>query len=347
MTRLSAWFSSSRKGVKWLVAAVITAGALATAVGAIHSLWPDPPKPIAELSAEISEVRIDRDVRLDQYQAREGADSAADEGDSTAPSPTGKAQLAAVTFAQSGNVIPTTPDEATTTDDATTTDETTTTDDTTTTDETTTTEEPTTTDDEPADREGDEDGVLRRPLTDQARARLRVGVERALESQELLAPTDLGEACSRELTGRECGLSSQLAYLQVLDEEGEPTQVNEEIVAEHLAGLLAGTRMVLLASGMEQPVGVTVYFKVSLTGFRGREVHVRWALHSDEGGGEVPEDWLKNQSRLRLKAKAEKDSASPALWIPLPKDRRPYFIRLTVYDEDGVPLDRANTSSFR
>jgi hypothetical protein len=71
--RLRAWFSSLSKGVKWLVGAIVAAGAVATAIGAILALWPSP---APELGAELSDVKIDKNVTLDQYEAHNQTASA-------------------------------------------------------------------------------------------------------------------------------------------------------------------------------------------------------------------------------------------------------------------------------
>jgi hypothetical protein len=94
-----AWFSSLSRGVKWLVAAVITAGAVATAIGAIAALWPDSRESAAELRAEISEVTVDRNVTLGAYTARQDEPKG-----SSAPTPPTKRQLVAFTLAQGGTV---------------------------------------------------------------------------------------------------------------------------------------------------------------------------------------------------------------------------------------------------
>jgi hypothetical protein len=116
-------------------------------------------------------------------------------------------------------------------------------------------------------------------------------------------------------------------------------------VAEQLVKILGGTRTEEVSSGARQPLGVTVNYKISLTGFRGRRVDVRWELHR-ASGGQLPQNWLKSQRAALLKAEANKDSASPSFWVPLPKIEGPFFIRLTARDENGVPLDRANTEQF-
>jgi hypothetical protein len=329
---LGVWFSSLSRGVKWLVATVITAGAVAAAIGSILALRPGPP---AELRAEISDVSIDRNVTLDDYEASQETNSPENEkSGSSAPNPAGGVLLAAEPVAQTGTVKQSTTESTTTATESTST----------ATESTSTGTEPTPTGDGQA---GDDDILVMVQLSDDARARLRAGVRQALRSPAEVAPTDLGKACYTDVTDPDCGLSNQVLYMQVVDEKGEPTFVNQAVVAEQLAKLLAGTRTAPLLSGREQPVGVTINFRLSLTGFRGRIVDVRWALHRDASGGQVPRDWLKNQRGPRYRGNAEKDSASPAIWVPLPRSEGVYFIRLEIKDEDGVRLAYADTPRFQ
>src|SRR6188768_2030319 len=61
------WFSSLSSGMKWLIGAVITAGAVASAIGSILALRPGP---TPELSAAITKIWVDRNVTLAEYRAR-------------------------------------------------------------------------------------------------------------------------------------------------------------------------------------------------------------------------------------------------------------------------------------
>jgi hypothetical protein len=326
-SRSRAWFSSLSKGVKWLIAAVITAGAVATAIGAIAALWPESGGPTAELRAEFSEVLVDRNVTLGEYTARQDEPKG-----SSAPIRHDEPQRAAFTVAQSETVeTATTPADTETMPTETTPTETT---------ETTPTET-TQTDDE------DDDGAVVTPEVSEAtEARLSEGVRRALRDPAIVAPIDLGPACAEGLANPDCGLSSGALYVRWVDEDGESAEVSQAEAAEQLVSLLTGSRLQLLSSGMRQPVGVTVNYRISLTGFRGRKVDVRWELHR-AGGGILPHEWLKDQRAALLEGEAEKDSASPSFWVPLPAIQGPFFIRLTANDEDGVNLARADTSHFR
>jgi hypothetical protein len=337
-TPRGAWFSSLSRGVKWLVAAVITAGAVATAIGAIAALWPDGSEPPAELRAEFSDVSVDPNVTLDEFAARQDEPKG-----SSAPSQGTEPQLVSVTVAQVTTVETVTTTTDTTTTDTTTTDTTT---DTTTTDTTTT--DTTTTDTTTTEPSDDGEGIIvvEPDLSDEAETRLREGVRQALSDPAVADSIDLGPACAEGLNSADCGLSSSALYVRWENEAGEPGQVIQAKVTEQVVELLAGTRTLELPSGGVQPLGVTVNYKISLTGFRGRKVDVRWALHRP-GGGQLPQDWLKGQRAALLEGEADKDSASPSFWVPLPATvEGPFFVRLTVTNDAGVPLDREDTEPF-
>jgi hypothetical protein len=94
-------------------------------------------------------------------------------------------------------------------------------------------------------------------------------------------------------------------------------------------------------------VGATVNFNLFLVGFRGRRVEVRWSLHEADGGSRLAHDWMKDQHVSWLRGKVNKDEASSHFWVPLPKTRGPFFVRVGVYDEDQTELDYADTERFR
>ena len=172
------------------------------------------------------------------------------------------------------------------------------------------------------------------------------GVRRALRSPRV-EQTDIGAACSTDLTDPDCGLSSLGVSLRLVGADGKSAPEPDPVLAEQLTKILTGIRTEPLPSGQTQPVGMTVNYKITLTGFRGRIAVVRWGLHR-RTGGKVPPPWLKSQVASRLKGEAEKDTATPQIWVPLlPKDKGSFFIRLEVFNELGERLDFKDTPDFR
>jgi hypothetical protein len=135
----------------------------------------------------------------------------------------------------------------------------------------------------------------------------------------------------------------------VRNEDGSPTKVDPATVASRLKELFSAirTREVRSGGGRVEPVGAVVNYNITLTGFLGHRVQVRWSLRRAGSGAQVPLEWLKDRPFRWLKGEAEKDSASDSLWVPLPDFQGRFFVRLAVYDEDGVRLDYADTSPFR
>jgi hypothetical protein len=92
--RLRSWYSSLSRGVQWLVAVVVGAGAVAGAIGAILALLPGPAPP---LRANLSEVSVGHVLTLDQWADRAAAATA-----SAASGPTAS-RLAANVMVQAGD----------------------------------------------------------------------------------------------------------------------------------------------------------------------------------------------------------------------------------------------------
>ena len=271
---------------------VALVGALVTALVASWT-------PSAELGAELSDVKIDRNVTLSEFETRTSSDGAAvirlvaQTTDTPTPSPT-------------------------------------------------TSPEPTPT---PTPRE--DDPVVDPTFSKGERERLDTGLQRALEDPSV-SDVELGSACSGDVTSSDCGLHSLQKSLQVVDDNGKPGAVQPAKVAGGLVKILRGTRLRPVAQGKLEPVGVTVNFNAALTGFDGKRVDVRWSLYTATGRRRVPHAWLRNQTALFLRGKADKHNRSDLFWAPIPKAKGPYFIRVGVYDaDDDTRLDYADTASFR
>ena len=305
---MRAWFSSLSEAAQRAVKLVIAAGAVATSIGAILALWPDPDPPPAVLDAKFSDISVDENIALGDFEAREkGLEGSA------------AAEFTAVTLPRQ---LPTLTQTLTTQTGTTDTTETTTTTETT----ETTTETETTEEDDPG-----EPG-----LNAEARRRVDEALGEALRSPEV-GPIDLGDTCETAPDDEDCAMKA-LAFKA-------PGQSSAE-VAKQLVEFFKEVRKRKLSTGVSQPLGVTVNYKLTMTGYRGRTVRVRWELHR-RGGGGLPHEWLQKQRPANWEAEANQDSVSPNLWVPLPPTSGPLFVRLIAEDEDGVPLARSNTPRFQ
>ena len=131
------------------------------------------------------------------------------------------------------------------------------------------------------------------------------------------------------------------------DQDGDPATGSAAVEARALLKVLRETRARPVAGGRTEPLGVTVNFDLTLEGFKGRRAVVRWSLYDAGGDARVPHDWLLNRPALIARADAASDRASGEFWVPLPRQRGPFFVRLSVHDDKGTRLARADSKSFR
>ena len=88
--------------------------------------------------------------------------------------------------------------------------------------------------------------------------------------------------------------------------------------------------------------GVLVRFNVVMTGHKGDELPLRWALYDARSGGQIHKDMA-----TTLTPEAETDQASWQVWTPLPQKRGAYYVLLQLFEEDGVvPINHAQTQAF-
>lgn len=139
--------------------------------------------------------------------------------------------------------------------------------------------------------------------------------------------------------------ASSCGDAQAPEAGGEPAPGTKEaeVRARALLKLLRGTRNRPSQDGRLEPVGVTVSFDAALKGFSGRRADVRWSLYDAGARKRVPREWLLNRPALKLTA----ESASDDFWVPLPKLRGPFYVRIGVYDDDRNRLTFADSRRFR
>ena len=80
--------------------------------------------------------------------------------------------------------------------------------------------------------------------------------------------------------------------------------------------------------------GIFVTFRISIEGFKGQKLPLRWELINSVTGDEVGQ-----AASTIFKPLAARDSASWQEWIPLPLNGRKYVVFVRVYEPTGtVPL---------
>lgn len=116
--------------------------------------------------------------------------------------------------------------------------------------------------------------------------------------------------------------------------------------AEALLKVLESTRA-RSVSGRLEPLGVTLSFDLALDGFKDEQAAVRWSLYDAGARKRVPRDWLVNRRALVVRPEATFDRASGEFWVPAPKRKGPFFVRVAVYDNDGERMAFSDSKPFR
>jgi hypothetical protein len=89
-------------------------------------------------------------------------------------------------------------------------------------------------------------------------------------------------------------------------------------------------------------VGVFVRFNVGITGYKGDDLPLRWAMFDSRTRAQVADS-----ETTTLRAEATQDDASWQVWAPLPHRKGPFYIQLQLFEEDSrVALATARTDVF-
>ena len=288
---------------------IVRAGAVAAAIGSIVAVvalvWPDSP---ARQGAKLSNVSRERNVSLADFAARQEIAALNPRDDRGRPAEklrgTGRPGLAVALLASAGapadGAGATTPEPETTTPGA----------------------------QRPSSRIG------RRRAGSQGKESPTPGASEALnrrneELATIVPPEDETEAYAA-MVGADGDVVEG-------DDGAEPASRTEAIQsANKFLRALRGTRVRRSSSASgsvtQEVLGVTVSFDLQLEGLKGRHSYVRWSLYSARGNRRVPRDWLINRRVLSLQGKANEDRASKEFWVPLPRAKGPFFVRVSAYD---------------
>ena len=164
--------------------------------------------------------------------------------------------------------------------------------------------------------------------------------------QNQLPPEELPEGCRYTSRG-ELRCSDEDVMELIMPPNDITTQNGLAVTSsQNLLEILDGTRSQRLSDDATVPIGVAISFDLSLEGFLNRRVDVRWSLFSAGKGAMVPQDYLVNRRALVAIPEALVDRASGEFWIPLPKKRGPYFVRVSAWHQDER-LDFSDSPSFK
>jgi hypothetical protein len=121
--------------------------------------------------------------------------------------------------------------------------------------------------------------------------------------------------------------------------QGEPSPTSPTyavVAARELLRVFRATRThSVAASGKTEPVGAAVNFNLTLDNLKGRTIIVRWSMYELGAGSPLPHDWLVNRRIYRERVDRSSQTVSRQFWVPLPRRKGPYFVRLTAWEGDN------------
>lgn len=94
-----------------------------------------------------------------------------------------------------------------------------------------------------------------------------------------------------------------------------------------------------------QPLGELVSADLELAGLKGQPVFLSWSIFPENGSTQLSGKWLGEFVSYRLVATTEDDTGTVTMWIPLPKQRGPYFIHLML-ETGTADLASADSGPF-
>ena len=163
--------------------------------------------------------------------------------------------------------------------------------------------------------------------------------------QEQLSSRSLPEDC-RYTNNGEMRCDDREVMEIIMPPEDITTENGTAVTSsESLLEILDGTRSRLVSGDVTEPLGMAISFDLTLEGFLNRKIDVRWSLFTAGRGAMVPQDWLVNRRALVAIPEATFDRASGEFWIPLPKKRGPYFVRVSAWDRNKR-LDFGDSAPF-
>jgi hypothetical protein len=95
-----------------------------------------------------------------------------------------------------------------------------------------------------------------------------------------------------------------------------------------------------------QPLGELISVDMELVGLQGQPVVLSWSIFQKDGPSHLSAKWIGNFVAYRLDATTNDDTGTLEMWIPLPKQHGPYFVRLTLITGAGASLASMDSSLF-
>jgi hypothetical protein len=129
-----------------------------------------------------------------------------------------------------------------------------------------------------------------------------------------------------------------MAVAASVDLDGNP--VPPDVAAERVVQILRDAR-----SNGSEPLGVVVAADLELVGLRDDPVFLSWEMWQHEGTTRLHDDWLNKNLAYRLEPNTDHDSATLDLWVPMPTNPGPYYVRIQL-THAGSGLASADSAPF-
>ncbi len=163
-----------------------------------------------------------------------------------------------------------------------------------------------------------------------------------VDTAQPLVPDVSIDSCDLKMGGVCMAILFMLGAISV-DREGRA--VAPELAAKRIATVLNRTRTVK-AGGRRVPLGLLVTPKVRLVALSHRDVSLTWSVLPIDGQGALGPVWRGPNLSYRLSAEDDDDRVVVPLWIPLPKRKGRYIVRLDVF-RGNTDLEQADSKPFR
>ena len=121
----------------------------------------------------------------------------------------------------------------------------------------------------------------------------------------------------------------------------------EDLTPEQVATVSHDSKPTVSATGRPTVDGRTVDLVASFDGLDGKCAYVLWTLFHARSQRPFAHAWLVDHAGLRFSISRPHARGSGVFWVPLPRERGPYFVKAAVYDRDGSQLDIQRSGKFR
>lgn len=128
---------------------------------------------------------------------------------------------------------------------------------------------------------------------------------------------------------------------------GQPASLR--VCAYDVAGLLDRSASAMAPSSRgtadPQPLGELVSVDIRAGGLQGQSLNLAWSIFPQNQTRHLSGKWLHSYNAYRLEPTTNDDTGSFEIWVPLPRQPGPYFVRLTL-TTDGEGLASKESGPF-